>query len=64
MNIRGKIIKGEKDFINILSKISQNEIKQLRKIYKNKNAVNDYVFNFSKKIFFKTAFPYLDLKFS
>lgn len=51
-------MKDKKYIVNILSKISQNEIKQIRKIYKNKRALDDYVFNFSKKIFFKMAFPY------
>lgn len=41
-------MKDKKYIVNILSKISQNEIKQIRKIYKNKRALDDYVFNFSK----------------
>lgn len=48
----------EKVRIDFIHKISQKEIKKLRKSYKENKNVDNYIFKFSEKIFKKLVSPY------
>ncbi len=48
----------EKNLMDYIDKISQNEIEKLRKKYIENKKVDDYLFKVSEKIFKKLIFPY------
>lgn len=52
-------MKNFKDLKQILDKICQNEILNLRNKYKEHKYLNYYIYKKSEKIFRKMAFPYL-----